>query len=236
MIATAGSAIAHMPIVQDVTIEILKEGTKDIDKIAEFTRNAYLKARNKKLEEEVLFPFGMNLQTYYQLQGGLDQTLTNVIVQNMAKYNYQLWMILAGVDEKGGHIYRLESPGKVFNFDSIGYHAIGSGELHAMTTFIANNFHSGVLLKNGLAIAFEAKKRSEKAQGVGPETDMYIVTKEKVIHLPTQAVTDLDAMYQTRLAQERKVVSEVEKMITELDMMKYIDSGPEKPPEQPKSS
>lgn len=65
---------------------------------------------------------------------------------------------------------------------------------------------------------------------------MYIVTKEKVIHLPTQAVTDLDAMYQTRLAQERKVVSEVEKMITELDMMKYIDSGPEKPPEQPKSS
>lgn len=220
MFATAGSAIAHTPIFHDVHVDIIRDGTKDIDKVAEYTRNAYLKARNRKLEEEVLFPFGLNLQTYYQLQGGMNPSLGNVIVQNMAKYNYGLWMLLVGVDEKGGHIYRIENPGKVFSFDSIGYHAIGSGELHAMSAFIANNTHSGIPLKKGLAIAFEAKKRSEKAQGVGTETDMFVVTCDKVIHLPAEIVGQFDAMYQKRLEQEKKVVSEFES----IDLSKYIGS------------
>ncbi|MEE8187311.1 MAG: hypothetical protein V3T99_06595, partial [Nitrososphaerales archaeon] len=92
-----------------------------------------------------------------------------------------------------------------------------------ISTFIANDYDLNKSLERGLAIAFEAKKRSEKAQGVGEQTDMYIVTKDSVNHLPDEAVTTLTTIYTKRLEQERKVVSEVEKMISDLDLTKYIE-------------
>jgi len=220
--ATAGSAIAHTPLFRDAGVEIAREGTKDIDKIVEHTRNAYLKVRNKKLEEEILFPFGLTLQNYYQGQQALQPQFVNTLTQNMARYNYQLWILIAGVDEKGPHIYRIENPGKVFNYDTIGYHAIGSGELHAISTFIANGYGLKTTLQRGLAVTYEAKKRSEKAQGVGEQTDMYVVTKDNVIHLPDQAIKDLDAFYQKRLEEEERLVSEMESQILQLDIMKYV--------------
>ncbi len=231
MFASAGSALAITPIVQEVGNAIVTNPTKEIDKIVEFTRTAYLNARNKKLEEEVLFPFGITLQNFYQAQQGLNANLVNVIIQNMAKYDYRLSMIIAGVDEKGCHIYRMENPGKVFNFDSIGYLAVGSGEIHATSAFIANNHASDVSLNKGLAIAFEAKKRSEKAPGVGLETDMYVVTKDNIIHLPQSVVTELESMYQKKLEQERKATSEVEGMISKLDIMKYVNPTPDPAPQ-----
>jgi len=220
--ATAGSAIAHTPIFCDAGVEIAREGTKDIDRIVEFTRNAYVKVRNKKLEEEVLAPVGLNLQSFYQANQAIQPQLVGSLAQNMARYNYQLWILIAGVDDKGPHIYRIENPGKTFNYDTIGYHAIGSGEHHAISTFIASGYGLKTTLQRGLAITYEAKKRSEKATGVGQQTDMYVVSKDNVTHLPDEAIRDLDAMYQKRLEQERKVVSEVESMIAHLDIMKYI--------------
>ena len=220
--ATAGSAIAHTPIFRDAGVEIAREGTKDVDKIVEYIRNSYIKVRNKKLEEEILSPVGLNLQSFYQGNQALQPQLVNSLAQNMARYNYQLWILVGGVDEKGPHIYRVENPGKILNYDTIGYHAIGSGDLHAISTFIASGYGLKTTLQRGLAISYEAKKRSEKATGVGAQTDMYIVSKDNVVHLPDEAIRDLDAMYQKRLEQEKRIVSEVEDMIAHLDIMKYI--------------
>jgi len=220
--ATAGSAIAHTPLFRDAGVEIAREGTKEIDRIVEITRNSYVKVRNKKLEEEILSPVGLNLQSFYQGNQALQSQLVGTLIQNMQRYNYQLWILITGVDEKGPHIYRIENPGKVFNYDTIGYHAIGSGELHAISTYIASGYGLNTTLQRGLAITYEAKKRSEKAQGVGAQTDMYVVTKNSVAYLPEEAIKVLDATYQKRIEQEKKVVSEVEKMISELDIMRYV--------------
>jgi len=220
--ATAGSAIAHTPIFREVHAQIVREGTNDIEKIVDYVRTAYAKVRNLKMEEEVLFPFGLTLQQYLQQQQALHPQLVNILVQNMSKYNYQLWILIAGVDDKGAHIYRVENPGKTLNYDTIGYHAIGSGELHSISTFIGSGYGSKTTLQKALAITFEAKKRSEKATGVGQQTDMYVLTKDTVIHLPEEAVKELDAMYQKRLEQEQKVVAEVESAISKVDIMKYV--------------
>ena len=222
--ATAGSAIAYTPLFRDAGIEIAKEGTKDIDKIVELTRNSYVKIRNKKIEEEILCPIGLNLQNFYQANQALQPQLVATLVQSMQRYNYQLWILIAGVDEKGPHIYRIENPGRTLNYDTIGYHAIGSGELHAISTFIAGGYGLKATLQRALAITYEAKKRSEKAQGVGVQTDMYVVSKDKVTHLPDNAIIELDSMYQKRLEEEKKIVSDVEDMISKLDIDKLLTS------------
>jgi 20S proteasome alpha/beta subunit len=146
-----------------------------------------------------------------------------LIIQRMQQYNYNLWIMIAGVDENGGHIYRIENPAVKHSFDSIGYHAIGSGEIHAITTFIANDYKvKNTPLVRGLALTYEAKKRSEKASGVGQQTDMAIIFKDKIIHLPGELIQKLEDIYQKKIEQEKKVVSDVEQMILDLDIEKDL--------------
>ena len=129
----------------------------------------------------------------------------------------------SSVDEKGPHIYRIENPAMKNCFDAIGYHAIGSGEIHAVSTFIVNNYEvKKTSLQRGLALAFEAKKRSERAVGVGEQTDLYIVTKDNTTHLPDDAIKELTEIYRKRIDEEKKVLSEVEDMIGKLDVAKYL--------------
>jgi len=221
---TSGSAIAFTPIFREVLAEIAKEGTNDIGTIAEYARKAYEDIRNTKLSEEILSTYGLNLNGFYQGNMGINPQLLAIIIQRMQQYNYNLWIMLAGVDETGAHIYRLENPSVKHCFDSIGYHAIGSGEIHAVTTFITNNYEvKNTTLRRGLALAYEAKKRSERAVGVGEQTDMYVVSKGKTWHLPTEAIEELDKIYRKKVENERKIVSEMEQMIASLEIdNKYL--------------
>jgi 20S proteasome alpha/beta subunit len=221
---TAGSAIAFTPIFSEVRGELIKQASNDIARIAELTRNAYVNIRNSKLNEEILSTYGLNLQVFYQLNPSINQNLMALLIQRMQLYNYNLWLMIAGVDEAGGHIYRIENPGVKHCFDAIGYHAIGSGEMHAISTFIANNYEvKNTTLQRGLALTYEAKKRSEKAQGVGEQTDMYVVSKEKTWHLPEEAIKKLDDVYCKRVEQEKKAFLDIEQMISALDMKeKYL--------------
>ena len=220
--ATSGSALAFTPLLREVKAEIMRQSTTDIEQIVNLIRSAYFRVRNRKLEEEILFPMGLTLKDYYANQQGLAPSVVSLAVQNMMKYNYNLWILVAGVDEKGPHLTRLENPGKTFNYDTIGYLAIGSGEIHAVSTFIASGYGLKATLQRGLAVAFEAKKRSEKAPGVGELTDMYVVTKEGATHLPEEAIVELNGMYEKRLQSEEKVVSEVEAMVAKMGLEKYV--------------
>ena len=217
---TSGSAIAFTPLFREVSAEILREGTKDVDRIVELIRMSYLKIRNKRAEEEVLFPIGLTLEKFYENQQTLNQQVIATGLQNLARYDYRLWLLVGGVDDKGAHITRIENPGKILPYDSIGYHAIGSGESHALSTFIVSGYGPKATLQRGLAVAFEAKKRSEKAPGVGAQTDMYVVTEGNTTHLPQEAIKELNEIYEKRLEKEEKVFLEVEDMISRMNIQK----------------
>jgi len=78
-----------------------------------------------------------------------------------------------------------------------------------------------------MVVVYEAKKRSEKATGVGQQTDMYVITKDNVIHLSDVAIKELEGMYQKRIDEEKKVMSEMESLIVKSDTMKYVQKPPE---------
>jgi 20S proteasome alpha/beta subunit len=216
--ATAGSALAYTPIFREAKAEIEKASVADIGQIVEHTRNSYVKIRNKKIDEQILASIGLNLNSFFQNNQVLQPSLAQAIMQNISKFNYGLWVLVGGVDDYGGHIYRIENPGRYECFDVIGFHAIGSGEHHAISTFIANDFESHIDLKHGLAITFEAKKRSEKATGVGPQTDICIVQKDKVVALSESLIAELEKTYQEKIKSEKKARMDVENLINALDL------------------
>ena len=173
---------------------------------------------------EVFASFGLSLQGFYQANHSMMPQLVGVVLQRMQTYNYGLWILLAGVDDSGPHIYRIENPASASCFDSIGYHAIGSGDIHAISTFITNEYRvKDTSLNRVIALVYEGKKRSEKAQGVGPQTDLMVVSRDRTTHLPAEALTELDTMYTRRLEEEKRVLADVEKQISELKLVdKYI--------------
>ena len=218
VVVTAGSALAHTELFRNTKTEIEKEQIKPISGIVEITKESYRKEREKKIEEEITKPIGLSLEDYYARQRAMAPELTGGIFQKIAEYDYYLWLIIAGVDDSGAHIYSIENPGTSECFDAIGYHAIGSGEYHAISTFISNEYEEDISLKKGLLLTYEAKKRSEKAQGVGEMTDLLLVSKKGIKPIPDETISELNKIYEKKLEMDKKSNRELEPYIKKLKL------------------
>lgn len=125
VVSTAGSAIAFSSILRMAQPEIDKKGDVDIATVVEILRKSYERVRKKKLEEEITSKIGLSLAEFYSNQGSISPQIIGKVFDAMAKYDYNLELLVAGVDDEGPHIYRISNPGRADCFDSIGYHAIG---------------------------------------------------------------------------------------------------------------
>jgi len=217
--ATSGNLLAYTPIHQE-TLKLLHQDSTDpdIQRVAELIRRGYVKARNEKLEQDILVQIGLNMQTFYDRNQKLSPNIVANMVQAMSQYNFNLSILVAGVDSSGPHIFRVDTPGRIETFDSIGHCSVGSGELHAISTFIANDYDPDLDLDHVVAMVYEAKKKSEKAQGVGEETDICIICNDGIVKLPDDKMKKLNEFYNTKTEQEKKSVSETEGLVKTLDI------------------
>lgn len=227
--ATAGNALGFVPIYEE-TIRMITQSktTPSIHNIAEMVRLAYVAARNAKLEQDILTTIGLTLQTFYQLNRSLAPEIIANLAQAMQQYNYGVSIIVAGVDDSGSHIYRIDNPARIESYDTIGHCAIGSGDLHAVSTFIANDYDPKLDLDHVVAMTYEAKRRSEKAQGVGEETDLYVICNNGTIKLPDDKVNQLGKIYDKKTEQEKESVSKLEDLVKKLDIQALDGKNSEK--------
>lgn len=216
--ATSGSALAFTNILSKVKSHLRDNPTTDVEKISEIIRNFYITCRREKVEELILSPIGLDIQTYWQTNQSLQPSLAGLILNQMMEYHHQLWVMIAGVDESGAHLWHVENPGTRECLDTIGFHAVGSGQDHARSSFIGNNFDPTLDLSHGLAVAFEAKRRSEWAPGVGDLTDILIIGKTGFKRLTNEEISRLNDIYEKKLAEEKSVISELDKLIEGLDI------------------
>jgi len=217
--ATAGSALAFTPILEQAQSTLQQDKSPpNIQRIAEVIRQCYIVARNAKLEQDILAKIGLNMQTFYQANRTFAPEIVANVVQAMNQYNLNLSIIVAGVDTSGPHIYRIDDPGRIESFDSIGHCSVGSGELHAISTFIANDYDLNLDLDHVIAMVYDAKKRSEKAQGVGEETDLYVICNDRTVKLNDATIQKLNEIHNKKTEQEKKVVADLEELVKKLDI------------------
>jgi hypothetical protein len=150
---------------------------------AERVKEAYVSVRMAKVREQIIVPnmgpdflrveaTGKTLPEYLAPQGAVYGQL----VMLMSQFNLGSDFIVTGVDTGGARICVIGHPGTLAWLDKLGYAAIGSGGIHAnMRLALGAQTRSGPLLDTVYRV-FDAKKASEVAPGVGPETDMAIVT------------------------------------------------------------
>ncbi len=219
----AGNVLGFVPIYDEALCMIQQsKTTMPIQHIAEIVKTAYVNARNAKLEQEILAPIGLNLQSFYKANRSLSPELIANLTQSMNQYDYGVSILIAGVDESGGHIYRIDNPARVESYDTVGRCAIGSGVLYAISTFIGNDHDPKLDVDHVVAMTYEAKRQSEKAQGVGKATDLYVICNNGIIKLPKDKVDQLAETFDKKTDQEKDSVAKLENLVKELDIRSSV--------------
>jgi 20S proteasome alpha/beta subunit len=184
---------------------------------ATFAKDAYIKLRNEKIQEQIINPLlgpdfatqtekGVSLPTYLKDQGAMYQ---NVVIQTN-QFNLGVDITLAGCDDSGSHIYYLGNPGTVVAFDKLGYNAIGSGSIHAMVALHLGGQSPKSTLSATLFSVYAAKISSEVAPGVGEETEIAVLNKGANVWMAPQKF--IDGLKEIRIASVQKNTPDLSKV------------------------
>jgi len=161
---SAGNALPIVEIFQNTKSNLKHRTSLSIKEIAEEVKINYIKQRAKKLEELYILPRQLkSIENFYEIIETLPSDISLQIDKYIENLDFELDILIGGVDEYGPQIYFISNPGAIDRFDSIGYCAIGSGDLHATLTFISYNYNTRMDLKEALYILYDAKKISENA-------------------------------------------------------------------------
>jgi len=169
----------------------------------------YKKIRRKDIEDRILSKYGISWDEYKKAinEGKLTEIYYRIIGQ-IEDYKVDFIALIAGVDDEGAHIFLIEDPGDVSSFDDIGYTAIGSGEYHAIRSFIESNYSVDFPLEKALYVVYEAKKYAECAPGVGKETELVIIDKNGIFKINNIVKNALNEAYDTKWKNIQGVIKE----------------------------
>ena len=195
---TAGEALPPTELFRAVKLQI-QESSK-IKDMAEAVAETFRNFKRKRIENLVLKQRNLTFDSFLEKQKMLLPEIVIRIDNQIATAKMNLFILLVGIDEGGAHIFVIVDPGHSVCFDRLGFHAIGSGLPHALSTFISYNYTPVFSLKKAAYVVYEAKKTAEKAPGVGKELDMAIVDGEGVKPISEKDIEILDNAYKQRIA------------------------------------
>jgi len=199
IVLTAGDALAHADLCRNVRSRISGLSRPRIATITEEVRKGYVAQRLETIEQRFLESRSWKLKQFYEEYARtLPPDIVITLDHQIANYDYGLSILIAGVDTDEAHIYGIRHPGETDCYDSLGYHAIGIGAMHAISSLITNGCLPSVDVKHAVYYTYEAKKNAENAPGVGGDTDMAII-QDGGHHIVTADQIDaLEGIYDTR--------------------------------------
>lgn len=208
VLATAGDALIHAEILRRVG---KFDDTALVSDIADRLKEAYAQERERIVEEVILRPVGLSLDMVKNQQPKMRSEIVMNAMQQMAQFRFEFVMLVAGVDSSGAHIFTIVHPGHLRCMDSLRYWAIGSGEHHALQTFITSDYDEPISVNRALLVTYEAKKRAEKATGVGTMTDMIVVKKGTIVELNQTDIAELERVYKEKVTSESEWLQKFDK-------------------------
>lgn len=154
----------------------IPESTREL---AEYAALSLQEVVQETINRQVLSPHNLDLSSFNQIQGQMNPNIIQALYQDIEEKKnevlQQVNILLAGVDDRGAHLYNIIS-NDMARMDSIGYMAVGSGAEPAKSTFIRNRYDDSCDINDALLSVTEAKAQAEEAQGVGREMDISILS------------------------------------------------------------
>lgn len=186
----AGTVPQIEHIINNVKSETEKLSSPKISEIAEITKDQYIKYKRKIASEDYLEPYDLDLNIFYRSGLNIPPALYTLIHGAIESIDIIADFLIIGCDDGGSHLYSISErkiggikvslPGLLHPHNTLGFAAVGSGELQANTQFIQKRYTYQKNLEEAIETIYGAKKMAEVAPGVGKETDIVIITKEGI--------------------------------------------------------
>lgn len=195
VILMAGDAISGSRLARGVD-SAFPNVAPSVITVAEQAASLYAELRDKKIEADIFRPRGLTRQQFYEKGTAMPQQIVFGLDQEVKAANLGVEILIAGVDDSGSQLHVVGNPGGAYHdMRQIGFHAIGSGALHALQSLIGYG-HTGTRpLADSVFSVYAAKRRAESAPGVGHDTDMAIITEGGLKMLTVEDMKVLDEIY-----------------------------------------
>ncbi|MBI2917452.1 MAG: hypothetical protein HYY01_05585 [Chloroflexi bacterium] len=216
-VLTAGDALGHTPVLTRAIGEVEKLSQPSVEQVASLIEEAFIEERQAYAEKTVLRRVGLDCATFLERQRDMSEEIAFGLMAEYQKVNLDLELVVAGVDGSGAHLFYVCDPGVKTCFDAIGFVAIGSGLPHAESFLTEADYSPGDSVNRALWLCYVAKRRGERAPGVGKATDALIVTKTGVRFLDSQTVQRLDESYQHYVGSVRRASKDIEDSVANLN-------------------
>jgi len=195
MMMTAGPALRDLELKKYVKRELAGMSGVAIPLIVEKVKEGYQSARRKKIEELFFSPRGLTIERYLAEGRNLIPEVAMLLDQHLETYDYEVEVLVAGVDNDGAHIYGIYNPGTTECFDALGHHTIGSGESHAAFSLIDGGHTHGGNLQETMFVVYEAKKVAERAPGVGHAEDFATIEQGGIMYFGPETIARLHELH-----------------------------------------
>jgi 20S proteasome alpha/beta subunit len=193
----SGDALVGTQVAEEVA-GALSGSNPPIAQIAQALAARYEYARRQRVEQHVLRPRCLDMDSFYGNHQTLNPNAVMMLDSQIAQFNLGVELLLAGLDPSGAHIYSVMNPGPPEScHDVIGYAAIGSGTIHALQAFIGFGHSASAGYHQTVFRAYAAKRRAEVAPGVGRDTDMAVVSDAGIHRLTEGELEQLRNMYKS---------------------------------------
>jgi hypothetical protein len=178
----SGSVSLPVPIVIEAR-DTLPEGPLRLAQVVSVFRKAYQKHLAQRVADEVLSP-GFDVDSFYRR--GLSELGEMGFTEKRRDFEYRMQtdpimdFLVYGFDPSGhAHIFTVSNPGVVTYHDNEGFWAIGSGQQVGITALMFHQYNKMFPLAWSMYHVCEAKFMAERSPGVGEESFILIMNKNK---------------------------------------------------------
>ncbi len=129
----------------------------------------------------------------------INETAENLL-SNLNEFSLASVILLIGFNNSKAQISEINEMQSINVTDTINFDAIGTGGTQAINTLLFQRHSRNDSLKTTLYNVYKAKRNSEVAQGVGSETDIFILTNEGIMYKVSESqIKELDRIYKEEM-------------------------------------
>ena len=189
-------------------VEASKDSIATVEECAQKVLESYIAQRLMLVEQQFLHTRGMTLAGFHQSQTALQPNIVGLIDQQIQTFSLDVSLLVAGIDpDEQARIYEVSTPGVTAEHGDMA--AIGSGATHATNSLLAREYTKEMERKKAVYSVYEAKARSEVAPGVGPRTDMILVTATTYRDLSDTTIQGLNDAYKSIVQEEQEALEKI---------------------------
>jgi hypothetical protein len=175
----AGDDVSYAEDVIALAVETCAgRASRNLADAAFSTTKAYQSVRREQIEQELLSSYNLTIEEFLGKSPDFPTpTKRQSLLDEIDHFDLGCEFLIAGFGDnrESPQIFQVKHPGRYVSRSLVGYWAIGSGSINAITYLARREQRVSRDFETSLYNAIAAKKLAEKADGVGEDTIVYVV-------------------------------------------------------------